>query len=74
MFHGIKSPEGLIPLWALFVIDEFERFPSKANWIAHKMSGIYALPSSVFLNGPKRTNTKCEGESESNWRSFGLFL
>ena len=74
MFQGIKSPDGLIPRCALFVIDEFDKFPYKANWTAHKMSGIYAFPSSVFLRGPKRTNNKWEGESETSCRSLGLFL
>ncbi len=70
----MRSPEGLIPLWALLVIEAFDKLPSKANWIEQSISGISALPSSDFFNGPSKTNNKWDGESDNNWRSFGEFL
>ena len=70
----MRSPDGFIPRWALEEIEEFERFPYKASWIEHSTSGIYALPSYVLRNGPKSTNNKCDGESDSSCKSFGLFL
>lgn len=74
IFHGIKSPDGFNPLWLLYFILLSDILPYKATWIAQSTSGIYVLPYSFFFNGPTNTNTRCDGESDNNCKSFGLFL
>lgn len=74
MFQGIRSPEGFDPLWLLFLILFSDKDPSRATWIAHRISGVYVLPFYLIFNGPTRTNNNCEGESAKSCKSLGLFL